>query len=109
MSTDQPIVAKAPFCKLPDSSLLRKRGFQQPNGWSFMDSAFDELTSLDCSLRSSLRDRPAAVLRATRLSRLRGNDERKSFAGRGTGFHQSALPVPSRVHPWPTRYCEGAR
>src|SRR5687768_9831328 len=32
-------------------------------------------TSLDCSLRSSLRDRPAAVLRAARLSRLRGNDD----------------------------------
>ena len=37
----------------------------------------EHLRPLDCSLRSSLQDRPAAVLRAARLSRLRGNDEQE--------------------------------
>ena len=44
-----------------------------------------EATSMDYSLRSPLRDQPSAVLRASRLSRLRGND--------GAGHAATACPA----------------
>src|SRR5690606_28141616 len=51
-------------------------------GSGFSRNPLPSPKSLDYSLRSPLRGRPAAVLRASRLSRLRGDDV---LRGRGTG------------------------